>query len=214
MLRFLFYFIFIVYLCCNCNIMKTENHSPKYKDIMQTAHDLFWKHGFKRISVEEICRKAGVSKMTFYRFFPNKIELAKKVYTQEVDKGVYVFKTIMEEKSSSEEKMKKILMMKFEGTNNISREFIMDFYSDQELGLKHFIEQKTTEVWQQLIQDFKTAQEKGIFRKDFKPEFILFLSQRIMDMLTDENLLKLYKNQQEVIMELTNFFVYGISPQE
>jgi len=214
MLRFLFYFIFIVYLCCNCNIMKTENHSPKYKDIMQTAHDLFWKHGFKRVSVEEICRKAGVSKMTFYRFFPNKIELAKKVYTQEVDKGVYVFKTIMEEKSSSEEKMKKILMMKFEGTNNISREFIMDFYSDQELGLKHFIEQKTTEVWQQLIQDFKTAQEKGIFRKDFKPEFILFLSQRIMDMLTDENLLKLYKNQQEVIMELTNFFVYGISPQE
>ncbi|HYX05940.1 MAG TPA: TetR/AcrR family transcriptional regulator [Bacteroidales bacterium] len=194
--------------------MKTENHSPKYKDIMQTAHDLFWKHGFKRVSVEEICRKAGVSKMTFYRFFPNKIELAKKVYTQEVDKGVYVFKTIMEEKSSSEEKMKKILMMKFEGTNNISREFIMDFYSDQELGLKHFIEQKTTEVWQQLIQDFKTAQEKGIFRKDFKPEFILFLSQRIMDMLTDENLLKLYKNQQEVIMELTNFFVYGISPQE
>ena len=214
MLRFLFYFIFIVYLCCNCNIMKTENHSPKYKDIMQAAHDLFWKHGFKRVSVEEICRKAGVSKMTFYRFFPNKIELAKKVYTQEVDKGVYVFKTIMEEKSSSEEKMKKILMMKFEGTNNISREFIMDFYSDQELGLKHFIEQKTTEVWQQLIQDFKTAQEKGIFRKDFKPEFILFLSQRIMDMLTDENLLKLYKNQQEVIMELTNFFVYGISPQE
>jgi len=194
--------------------MKTENHSPKYKDIMQTAHDLFWKHGFKRISVEEICRKAGVSKMTFYRFFPNKIELAKKVYTQEVDKGVDVFKAIMKEESSTAEKMKKILMMKFEGTNNISREFIMDFYSNQELGLKEFIENKTSEVWQQLIQDFKTAQEKGIFRKDFKPEFILFLSQRIMDMLTDENLLKLYKNQQEVIMELTNFFVYGISPQE
>ena len=49
--------------------------NPKYLDIFKTAKDLFWKYGIKRVSIEEICKEAKVSKMTFYKFFPNKIEL-------------------------------------------------------------------------------------------------------------------------------------------
>jgi hypothetical protein len=51
-----------------------------------------------------------------------------------------------------------------------------------------------------------------VFRKDFKPEFILHLSQKVIEMASDKSLLQLYNNQQELIMELANFFVYGISP--
>ncbi len=33
--------------------------SKKYQQIVATAEELFLKHGFKRVSIEEICQKAG-----------------------------------------------------------------------------------------------------------------------------------------------------------
>jgi AcrR family transcriptional regulator len=47
----------------------------KKEKIEQTARDLFWKHGFKKVSIDEICKKAGVSRKTFYTYFDNKSAL-------------------------------------------------------------------------------------------------------------------------------------------
>ncbi|MDH5400751.1 MAG: TetR/AcrR family transcriptional regulator, partial [Cyclobacteriaceae bacterium] len=52
----------------------TQNR--KYQAIFETAKELFWKYGIRRVTIEEICKEAGVSKMTFYKFFPNKVALA------------------------------------------------------------------------------------------------------------------------------------------
>ena len=59
-------------------------HNKKYKQIIATSKELFWKFGIKRVTVEEICSQAHVSKMTFYKFFPNKIELAKIILKNEI----------------------------------------------------------------------------------------------------------------------------------
>ena len=56
--------------------MTTKNTSKSYQAIIDTAKTLFMKHGMRRITVEEICREASVSKMTFYRLFTNKEDVA------------------------------------------------------------------------------------------------------------------------------------------
>ena len=71
--------------------------SKKQLELLKVARELFCKHGFKRVTIEEVCQKAGVSKMTFYRVYSNKIELAKAVYDEEVNKGVQKFKAILAE---------------------------------------------------------------------------------------------------------------------
>lgn len=181
---------------------------------MSTAHDLFWKHGFKRVSIEEICKKAGVSKMTFYRFMPNKTALAKAVFDEVVEEGLQRFKSILVEETDSAEKIRKMVQMKMEGTDSISKEFLQDFYNNDELGLKEHIEKKTEQSWKEILKDFKDAQEKGWFRRDLKPEFLFYFSQKMGEMIVDEKLLKLYNSPQELILELTNFFSYGISPRD
>jgi AcrR family transcriptional regulator len=40
--------------------------------ITETAIRLFSQFGTKRVTIEEICRTAGVSKVTFYKHFKNK----------------------------------------------------------------------------------------------------------------------------------------------
>lgn len=192
----------------------TKLKSKKQLELLKIARELFWKHGFKRVSIEEICQKASVSKMTFYRFYSNKIELAKSVYDEEVEKGLQSFKAILAEDIAPAEQIRKILSMKLKGTNGVSQEFINDFYASPELGLKDYIEEKTHLIWERVLNEFNQAQQNGLFRKDFKPEFFLNLSPYLTNMLSDEKLLKLYETPQELIMEIANFCVYGIAPHE
>jgi AcrR family transcriptional regulator len=194
--------------------MIQNTDSPKYNDILKTARELFWKHGFRRVTIQEICEKAGVSKMTFYKHFPNKIELAKTVFSNEIEEGTEKFYQIMEEDISVQEKIKKMILLKVEGTNDISQEFMNDFYLGNEPELQNFVEEKTREAWNGLIKDWRKAQEKGIFRSDFKPEFLLQVSFKLVEILKDDKLAGLYDSTQDFILEFTRFIVYGISKRE
>ncbi len=188
--------------------------SKKQLELLKIARELFWKHGFKRVTIEEVCQLAGVSKMTFYRLYPNKIELAKAVYDEEINKGLITFKAILEENLDPAEQIRKILFLKLKGTNDISQEFIKDFYDSPEIGLKSYIEEKNKFIWNEMLDYFMQAQQKGLFRKDFKPAFFLNLSSHLTKMLSDENLIKLYDTPQELILEIANFCIYGIAPHE
>jgi len=189
--------------------------SKKYRQLMFTARQLFWKHGFRRVSIEEICLQAGVSKMTFYRYFPNKTEIARAIYDQEIYEGMRNFRHIMHNRDTSPlQKMEQILVLKMQGTNDISREFLADFYNNPELGLSSHIEKKTREAWQVVIKEFHAAQKEGWLRKDFKPEGVMVITGKLSELVGDEQLLLLYGSPQALIMELSRFFTYGIMPCE
>ncbi len=193
--------------------MNDMEFSPKYGALIKTARDLFWKHGFKRVSVQEICMKAGVSKMTFYKFFSNKTELAKQVFSDEVDDGILKFNMLIDEDISVQEKIEKLILLKAEGTNNISKEFMQDFYLGSEPELKAFVEAKTRKAWTGVLDSWKKAQQAGIFRDDLKPEFLVQVSFGLVELMKDEKLAGLFSSPQELILEFTKFIAYGITPR-
>lgn len=185
----------------------------KYTSIVSAGRDLFWKHGFKRVTIDEICRKADVSKMTFYKYFPDKFELAKRVFDMIVAEGEIMFRKIMAEDSPATEKIKKMIMMKLESTDNISPEFLQDFYSGSS-ELRQYVEERSRKAWDILIDDIKKAQEKGVFRNDFRPELMMKIQSKISELLEDESVISLYRSRQDLIHEFAKFMFYGISPHE
>ena len=104
-------------------------NNPKRKQILITAKELFWKFGTKRVTVEEICKEANVSKMTFYKFFSNKNELLHTIVEEMFDKILYDYKELMNKDIPFKEKVQQQLIMKFEGTNQLSSELVKDIYS-------------------------------------------------------------------------------------
>lgn len=192
-------------------VMSTTMKSKKYREIITASRELFWKHGFRRVTIQEICDKAGVSKMTFYKYFPNKIELAKTVFDIEVEKGMERVSQLMEEDISGEEMLKELILLKVEGTNDISREFMEDFYQDNEPELKNFVEEKTKDAWTRLMSAWRCAQERGVFRADFKPEFLFRVSMKLQELINDEELVARYDSTQDFLLEFTRFIFYGIS---
>lgn len=192
--------------------MNNFEKNKKYNDLLVTGKDLFWKHGFRRVTIEEICRKAGVSKMTFYKFFPNKIELAKTVFRNVASDGEKKFKELIHSDISPSEKIQGMILMKIEITNHLSKEFLEDFYSGSDPELQTFVSEVTVNVWNEMLGDFQLAQSSGIFRADFKPEFLMQVSFKMVDFLKDEQLLALYDTPQDLIIEFSKLIAWGISP--
>jgi AcrR family transcriptional regulator len=58
-------------------IKADEHPAPRAAEkILRVARDLFYRQGIRAIGVEEIVRRAGVTKPSLYRSFPSKDELA------------------------------------------------------------------------------------------------------------------------------------------
>lgn len=188
-------------------------NNKKRDAILNASKKLFWKHGFRRVSVEEICQEAKTSKMTFYRFFPNKIELAKNVLDRYLEESRITFRKITGENSSGSVKMEKLIQMKLDGSNDISKEFIQDFLIINDLDISNYLENKLKLFWEEGIAELKNGQKEGWIRSGVNIEFLFYFSEKIIPLINDDKALKFFNSPKELIGELTNLIIYGISPQ-
>src|SRR5215471_7151553 len=54
----------------------SKSGSASLRDrILQTADELFYRHGIHSVGIDRIIEESGVAKMTFYRHFPSKTHL-------------------------------------------------------------------------------------------------------------------------------------------
>ena len=193
--------------------MKTTSN-PKREQIIATGKELFWKFGFKRVTIEEIAREAGVSKMTFYKYFPNKMELATVVLDEVFETSMENVRKLHDEHISPAETLKKILQLKSEGTRNISEEFIKDLYSYPEGELKAYMEKKMQIMFAEIVKVYEKGKEDGWVRKDLNIPFLMLFTRKLIDLFTEDEMLHYFDSSQDLVMEITNLIVYGISPHE
>lgn len=187
--------------------------NPKRTQILSTGKELFWKFGFRRVTIEEICREAGVSKMTFYKFFSNKKDLASTMLDELFSESLRQIRKIHDDHVSPDETFKKLLHLKSEGSKGISGDFIKDLYSDTDEGLKSYFEEKGQIMFAEIAKVYARGQEEGWVRKDLHIPFFMNYLQRVTELLTEDQMLSFFDDPQDMIMEVTNLFIYGISPR-
>jgi len=190
--------------------MEVQVRSKAKTEILRVAKDLFWKHGIRRVSVQEICKEANISKMTFYRHFENKEALALHVIQTSHNESHKRYRDIMDDTTAFSEKVVALLKLKQEGVSQISSELIDDIFKNQNENLQNYIKESRAQMQKEIMNDFALAQSKGQIRQDLKLEFILYTLNDLNTKLQDDQLRALYNNEEELIMELTRFFFYGI----
>jgi AcrR family transcriptional regulator len=164
-------------------------NNPKKQQIVSTARDLFWKFGFRRVSIEEICREANVSKMTFYKHFKNKDELVKHIIDLITGIAMKKYREIMDSDMSFIQKVEKSILLKMESSNEMSQEFFDDFHKNASPELRDHFNKLVRANLQTIQNDYKEAQKKGDVRPDINPNFILYYLDKILEMAKDENLI-------------------------
>ena len=189
--------------------MKKE---PKKKTrIVQAADQLFKKFGIKKVTVEEICQEAGASKMTFYKYFANKIELVKYLWQQMTDDSIQKLDELDRRDIPFTEKIKIMLKMKEEATSQMGNQYIRD-YLEIIPELLSFYNQIFSQVMVKFMDMIRRAQERGEVRKSMRPEFFLAVVRKMMELAKDEQLASIYSDYTEFALEVNNFLYYGIMP--
>ena len=181
---------------------ENEANNPKINQIMGAAKDLFWKFGIRRVSIEEICSKANVSKVTFYKYFENKSDLAIFMLDQTYKESLQIYRGLMKSDIPFEEKVRETVRMKFEGTRDLSNELIDDILGHPDEYIKNFYGKIASEVLQEVVAGYAEAQKQGEVRNDIKVEFMLFFMGHMMELANDERLLQIYGSSRDVIIEL------------
>jgi hypothetical protein len=95
----------------------------------------------------------------------------------------------------------------------MSQEFFSDYFLQDEEGLSGYLIKKTDESIAMILEDYIHAQQQGDIRQDIRPEFILYFLNHTVNMAKDEQLLKLYNQPSDLIIEKVRFFFYGIIPR-
>ncbi|MDB2473828.1 TetR/AcrR family transcriptional regulator [Schleiferiaceae bacterium] len=191
--------------------LKTRN---SYQNIVKQAKKLFLKHGIHRVTVQEICKEASVSKMTFYRMFKNKEDVAEKVLLEISENNIQSYRDIMKQDIPFAKRIEQMLEWKQTTSTEFSEEFIKDVFNLKESNLKTHFEEYRQKLTNELLNDLKTAQKDGWIRKDVKLTFVLYMLNDINEKLRDERFLAMYSNIKEAGMELTKFVFSGIMSNE
>ncbi|MCK4751747.1 MAG: hypothetical protein KAT15_32045, partial [Bacteroidales bacterium] len=144
----------------------------------------------------------------------NKQELATIILDEVFEESLANIRQLGVEHESADKTLKKILKLKAEGVHGISKEFITDLYSNADVEMKSYVEKKTSMVFSEIIKLYEQGKEDGWVRKDLNVPFLILFTQKSIEMITGDEILNHFESSEELIMEITNLFVYGISPHK
>ena len=176
----------------------------KKAQISQAGEALFLRFGIKRVSVEEICREAGISKMTFYKHFKNKIDLMNDIWQRWMEERCVEMKKIDACDMTIADKLLTMFKIKTDFLSSFSPEFI-----DEALQLDLDFQV----IMDELEAMLKRAQNRGEIRAGIRPFFILAVLESFYALSKNSPLMSHYDDLLSYRNEAMDFFLYGISPR-
>ncbi|MCF7823665.1 MAG: TetR/AcrR family transcriptional regulator [Candidatus Marinimicrobia bacterium] len=193
-----------------------KDRPTKEGDILRTAEKLFMQFGYKRVTVEEICREANVSKVTFYKYFNNKYAVLEDYMQSRLKLGMETFERIRNADATLQEKMQAMIAMKGSAISQFSPVFIHSL-ADSDEALIDLMNRWTDMGMQAMRQFFMDAQVKGEIYPEYSVDFLLHIWTVVGNDARSEVIMKMYGDDMvKLSQDFMNFLFYGTTgpPQE
>jgi AcrR family transcriptional regulator len=175
--------------------------TKKQRHIVETAKGLFLKHGVKRITIREICQKAGVSKVTFYRYYTNKDDLVRYIRDSLLQEGFSHFDRIIQPDLGFAEKVDRMTEWRREFFSTMSSDFIEDVLSMDDIMDK---------VKERFFRMMETGQRKGDIRKEISPELVWMVSEKMNELVTQGKWRSVASDYSEYQAQMRLLFFHGL----
>lgn len=138
----------------------------KKEEVIKSARELFCQYGYKKVSMDEIAKKSGVTKKTIYSYFKDKNDLIKYFAYEEIEKMKNIVEKEEKKKISAIEKVHNIIYDLLEYKKN---EELLNKFTEEANYIKQGIADECIEMLNKTIMgEIKTLLEKGIENGDVK----------------------------------------------
>ena len=173
----------------------------KREQIVKTAEMLFSRFGAKRVTIEEICRQAKVSKMTFYKHFSNKVALVRYIRDLYVEEGFNKFDEIKALDIPFARKIDRMTQWKVEFGTRINADFIREMVS---------IDDAVADAKRRFLKNLKDARSNGEIRDDIDLEFLWMVTEKLSELVKEGAWKEVFSDYSQYQYQARTLIFYGL----
>ena len=179
--------------------------------IIEAANELFYRHGVKRITMDDIAQHLSVSKKTIYSFFNDKDEIVQTVCTMNLNQNKCEFEEISINAKDAvheiTECMKRVSTM-FSVINPVMFYDLQKFYPKSWQMFHKFRQEHMMNLFEK---NLKHGIKDGLYRSDINIKILARLRMEEIVMAMNPEIFSPHKyNHRQVQLELLDHFLHGI----
>lgn len=182
----------------------------KYRRLMEKAEELFVRRGYKAVTMDEIAKKAGISKMTIYGHFSSKEELFLEVVLSLMDRSYLFIENKIKEISGVLGKIHFLMGFNME----TSKDYSLAFYHDV-MTLPYVKEKILEEKYRMSKILFEEIINEGVAKGEIRKVNVAFVTDMLIMII--DGFAKKYSNKinnredrDSIVENFYDFLKYGL----
>lgn len=183
--------------------------------IRSKAHELFNRYGFRRVTMDEIALKTGMSKKTIYQSFANKDEIIDAVVEDQINKSM----ATCEQHSSKAENAIHEIFLTIDMIQDLMSEMNPLIFEEMEkffpAVFTKFFYYKNDYIFKKVQRNLEKGIKEGLYREELNVDVITKFRIETLFIPFNQDVFPYGKyNFAEVEIEIVELYLYGISTTE
>ncbi len=183
--------------------------------IFLSTFDLFLKYGIKSVSMDDICRKLGISKKTIYTVIENKKDLIEKIIQLHITKDEEDINAITQSSETAVDEMCKIGRHVIKFLKEMKPSLIYDLQKYYPQAWDMIEDQHYGFIYRTIKANLERGQKEGLYLKSFDPDIIAKLYVEKTHCIADEeHFPSANYGRPQLFEQLFMYHMRGISSSE
>ena len=189
-----------------------KRREQKQESIRRAALELFQAHGFRKVSVSEIARRAGVSQVTIYNYFGSKQALVRDVIIWFINRLLDRYLATMAADRPFAEKLEEIVFDKSRIAGQFQGELLRTYIAETP-EVQAMVEKLSTEKVMPAVEAFfQEGIDQGYIDSSFSKDAIMVYFEIIRrGFYGTPDIVERVSGQPELVRELIRLITYGLN---
>jgi TetR/AcrR family transcriptional regulator, cholesterol catabolism regulator len=183
--------------------------------LLNETFELFLKYGIKSVSMDDICKKLGISKKTIYQQISNKEELVSEVFGRHLEDDETQIKYILEQSVDAVDEMVKITLHVLAFLRSMKPSLLYDLKKYHSTSWEIIEKRHFSFIEVTILNNLIRGQKEGVYRKDFNPSIISKLYVNKSNCIVDEDVFPFQTFDRTLLFKETiTYHLYGIVSEQ